>query len=327
MSDDPLYGHTQTGETPPPPGPAYPWPAEKFGMNNDDLFGKLASLFNTCRIPIRCDASFAADVQWASREASTAQELYDMLARRKALLLQRLEEDLDESRLNFSERRGRDLSLAQFNTLINLLQSPTMKDVLDVVWASQLAQDGSGDDMWTAKMRDRSWGVEPRAPPTCDRVESLPPSPSADPAEPTPVAKALPSTPLPSLSKPQGSPPECPLGAPQPQLASPTRPTIDGEASSSLSTTPAPAHCPAPASSPSLPQASSKTTTASGASPAIPNSLHPETPERPHETPEHTSYGKYAMPPQPLSRKRSREDARGDDLADSPQQQKRAKGE
>jgi hypothetical protein len=196
-----------------------------------------------------------------------------------------------------------------------------MTDVLDVVWASQLAQDGSGDDMWTAKMRDRSWGVETRAPPTCDPVESLPPSPSADPAEPTPAAESLPGTPLPPPPEPRGSPPECPLGGPRPQLASATRPTTGGEASSrkrtGLSTTPAPMP-PEP-----LFQASSKTTTASSASPATLNSQHPEPS---HETPEYTSYGKYAIPPQPLSRKRSRDDARGDDFAGSPQQQKRSKG-
>jgi hypothetical protein len=331
--DDPLWGvdFTQTGDTP-CEGPDYSWPADKFGMRHEDLFDRLTPLFNTTKIQIRSHAAFVTDVRHACGEASTAQELYDILARRKAVALKRFEAGFDESRTFFSKRRHPKLLQPQFFALIDLLQSRTLTSVLDVLWASQLADDSSGDDMWTARLHDRSYGVEPRPWPTCDPVESLPPTPTpvADPAEPPCVGSPGPA-PRAADSRADTAPPPPdpgpgpPLGARQPHLASMTRPTINVADSGKSTNLPI---APALASPASSSQPSSRTTAASDASPATPNSRHQERPKRAYGTPEQTtSYNEDVVPPQPLSRKRSLGEAGGgDDPTGLHRQQKRAKG-
>src|SRR5690606_12726119 len=83
VDQDGIYCEQPWPDTPLNDEPEFPWPAEKFGMQHDDLFEKLAPRFNMCSVPIQSTANFALDVQYAAEMASTPQELYDALAERR----------------------------------------------------------------------------------------------------------------------------------------------------------------------------------------------------------------------------------------------------
>ncbi|KAI1479111.1 hypothetical protein F4774DRAFT_383045 [Daldinia eschscholtzii] len=77
--------------------PGWSWPAWKFGMKRDDLFTGLHDQYNTIAFSIQDPEAFHHDVYEISNTASTVDEFHRMLADRKQLRLNELNQSLESA--------------------------------------------------------------------------------------------------------------------------------------------------------------------------------------------------------------------------------------
>jgi hypothetical protein len=77
--------------------PGWAWPAWKFGLKRDDLFGKLHDQYNTFASTIQDPEAFHHDVYEISNEASDRDEFHRLMAARKAQRLRELNESLESA--------------------------------------------------------------------------------------------------------------------------------------------------------------------------------------------------------------------------------------
>ncbi|TWU76301.1 hypothetical protein ED733_005623 [Metarhizium rileyi] len=75
--------------------PNWAWPAWKFGMKENDLFTNLHDQYNTLSFTLQDPDAFHHDVYEISREAETAHEFHRMMADRRQMRLQELNESLE----------------------------------------------------------------------------------------------------------------------------------------------------------------------------------------------------------------------------------------
>ncbi|KAI1652811.1 hypothetical protein F4813DRAFT_290819 [Daldinia decipiens] len=77
--------------------PGWSWPAWKFGMKRDELFTGLHDRYNTIAFSIQDPEAFHHDVYEISNTASTVDEFHRMLADRKQLRLNELNQSLESA--------------------------------------------------------------------------------------------------------------------------------------------------------------------------------------------------------------------------------------
>ncbi|KAL7620859.1 hypothetical protein AAE478_009857 [Parahypoxylon ruwenzoriense] len=77
--------------------PGWTWPAWKFGMKREELFTKLHDQYNTIAFSIQDPEAFHHDVYEISNTASTADEFHRLLADRKQLRLNELNQSLESA--------------------------------------------------------------------------------------------------------------------------------------------------------------------------------------------------------------------------------------
>ncbi|KAI1374317.1 hypothetical protein F4677DRAFT_426828 [Hypoxylon crocopeplum] len=77
--------------------PGWSWPAWKFGMKRDELFTKLHDQYNTVPFSIQDPEAFHHDVCEISNTANTVNEFHRMLADRKQLRLNELNQSLESA--------------------------------------------------------------------------------------------------------------------------------------------------------------------------------------------------------------------------------------
>ncbi|KAI0169927.1 hypothetical protein GGR52DRAFT_552093 [Hypoxylon sp. FL1284] len=77
--------------------PGWSWPAWKFGMKRDELFTTLHDQYNTIAFSIQDPEAFHHDVYEISNIASSADELHRLLADRKQLRLNELNQSLESA--------------------------------------------------------------------------------------------------------------------------------------------------------------------------------------------------------------------------------------
>ncbi|KAI1766149.1 hypothetical protein GGR53DRAFT_234816 [Hypoxylon sp. FL1150] len=77
--------------------PSWSWPCWKFGMKRDDLLTKLHERYNTVAFSIQDPEAFHHDVYEVSNAASTADEFHRLLADRKQLRLNELNQSLESA--------------------------------------------------------------------------------------------------------------------------------------------------------------------------------------------------------------------------------------
>ncbi|KAI1415077.1 hypothetical protein F5Y13DRAFT_157782 [Hypoxylon sp. FL1857] len=77
--------------------PGWSWPAWKFGMKREELFTKLHDQYNTVAFSIQDPEAFHHDVYEISNSASTTDEFHRLLADRKQLRLNELNQSLESA--------------------------------------------------------------------------------------------------------------------------------------------------------------------------------------------------------------------------------------
>ncbi|KAI0000246.1 hypothetical protein F4779DRAFT_631214 [Xylariaceae sp. FL0662B] len=132
------------------PDCTWSWPAWKFGMKREELFTKLQDQYNTLAFSIQDPEAFHHDVYEVSNTASTVDEFHRMLADRKQLRLNELNQSLESASLEIIANPAL-IGTQQWQHALQLFRTKSL-DSLVRYFASYLPDDhpwhrSTADDM------------------------------------------------------------------------------------------------------------------------------------------------------------------------------------
>ncbi|XXH06105.1 hypothetical protein Hte_012550 [Hypoxylon texense] len=119
--------------------PGWSWPAWKFGMKRDELFTKLHDQYNTLAFSIQDPEAFHHDVYEISTTASNVDEFHRLLADRKQLRLNELNQSLESASVEIIANPNL-IGTQQWQYALQLFRSRSL-DSLVRYFASYLPDD------------------------------------------------------------------------------------------------------------------------------------------------------------------------------------------
>ncbi|KAI0855140.1 hypothetical protein F4860DRAFT_54026 [Xylaria cubensis] len=164
----------------------YHWPAWKFGMAMDELWGELHDQYNTLRIPIQCQRAFHLDVKELATKASTRKQFFRLMDERSQDRFKEVKQAIADISIDFIGDPGRFVIEGLWSPFLDFARATSAADL--IIFLSNLEKPEETPEAKTAAPTLLASLLAPDPSPRDALAQTVAPTP---PAYPPPVSNPL----------------------------------------------------------------------------------------------------------------------------------------